>query len=254
MKHSEVVLVVPALNEEENLDWLLPQLMNWYTVVLVDNGSTDGTPEVARRAGAIVLSHPIKGYGGAVLKGFRHIQADPQLRRRTEAVVVFDADGTSPAEAIPELAGPVVKGLSDLTIGQRVTKEQGAMPIHANFGNWLQTFLIGIVTGRKYLDMGPMRALSVDAIDRLEMRDPTWGWNVEMQMKAAFLKMRITELPIRYKKRVFGHSKISGSLWGSVKAGVKIIYAVFLYALIGFRLKKKASAKQRLMVSKSNRA
>lgn len=250
---KKVVLVIPALNERDNLAWLLPELTGCYECVVVDNGSTDDTAAVARSAGATVLYRSKKGYGGAVLTGFQHILSDPQLRELVGAIIVFDADGTSPRECIDRICEPVLSCAADLCIGQRAEREQGAMPPHARFGNWLQTALIALVTGRRYLDMGPLRALSVEAVERLKMRDPTWGWNVEMQMKAAFLNLRIEEKDIPYRKRVYGHSKISGSLWGSMKAGSKILFAVVQYTVLGWILRKQSAVKRKSQRSDQRR-
>lgn len=250
---KKVMLIIPALNEQDNLAWLLPQLTSCYGCVVVDNGSTDDTAAVALSAGATVLHRSKKGYGGAVLTGFQHIMSDPQLCRGVGAIVVFDADGTSPWECIDRVCEPVLSGAADLCIGQRALKQQGAMPLHARFGNWLQTALIFVVTGRRYRDMGPLRALSLSAAECLKMRDPTWGWNVEMQMKAAFLKLRVEEKDIPYRKRVYGQSKISGSLWGSVKAGSKILFAVAQYTVLGWALQRKNLAERKIKDPDSRR-
>jgi glycosyltransferase involved in cell wall biosynthesis len=237
---KRVALVIPALNERENLSWLLPGLTSKYLCVVVDNGSTDDTSAVARLCGAVVLSRGKKGYGGAVQTGFQYILGEPALRNSIDAIVVFDADGTSPVEYIDPVSHPILSGAADICIGQRLEKERGAMPAHARFGNWLQTFLIARVSGRSYRDMGPLRALSPRAFLVLEMRDPTWGWNVEMQMKAALLGLRVEELSITYRKRVFGCSKISGTFIGSMRAGSKILAAVAQYAVLGWMLRRRS--------------
>lgn len=242
----EVLLVIPARDEAENLAWLLPEVIarRGYRVIVVDNGSRDGTAQVARELGALVIVHPKLGYGGAVGAAFREILHNSELREGLGAVVVFDADGSSPVDAISQVVRPVLTGKADLSIGQRVSKEKGAMPLHADFGNELQTFLIRLFTGYSYLDMGPLRALSLEALAKLNMRDRTWGWNVEMQIKSAVLGFRVHEIPIVYKKRRYGRSKISGSLLGSMRAGLKILFAVVFYTLLARVLVFRQSSRQ----------
>jgi glycosyltransferase involved in cell wall biosynthesis len=226
-------IVMPVLNEEQNLGWLLPELLKCYQVLVVDNGSTDDSARIAKGAGAYVVSCDERGYGIAVQTGFNYLLNCPDTNGKT-TVVIFDADGSSPFQKIPDVALPILSGAKDLVIAQRTTQERGAMPTHAKFGNWLQTFLIHFFAGYRYLDMGPMRALSLQAYRRLRMVDRTWGWNVEMQLKALYRQLRIQEVEVFYHKRRYGNSKISGSLVGSLRAGTRILYSVVFYWWQGY--------------------
>jgi glycosyltransferase involved in cell wall biosynthesis len=230
---KDVALIMPTLNESGNLEYLLPKLVPNYRVIVVDNGSTDDSATVARSRGAEVVPCPQRGYGNAVLAGLAYLSSKNAKRQSpmTDYVVVFDADGTSPVEYIPVLVRPLRQRHLDLVIGQRTSMERGAMPPHAKFGNWLQVFLIGFLTGIHYKDMGPLRAMRLSTFRHLKMRDKTWGWNVEMQLKAALTGLRIGEIDVHYLPRRSGKSKISGSLVGSLKAGSKILFAVGYYYL-----------------------
>lgn len=195
-------------------------------VVVVDNGSTDRTAEVARAHGAEVVSEPRRGYGSAVQAGMRHLAADPPA-----VMVVLDADHADRPELIGHLVGPILDDYADLVLSERtMTAERGALTPQQVFGNWLATRLIRRQTGFAYRDMGPFRAIRWSSLTTLAMVDPTWGWNVEMQMKAVYRGLRIVEVPLPYRARQVGVSKISGSLRGSARAGVRILQAVRRYA------------------------
>ena len=233
--YKNIAVIIPALNEAENLQWLLPKLCPNYTVVVVDNNSSDNTLIVAKESGALALQCKQMGYGSAVKMGCDYVVkslADQGIK----ALVVFDADGTSPVEEINNVTKPILASQADIVIAQRQQLELGAMPLHAKFGNSLTVFLIRVLTGYKYSDMGPLRALTLELYGQLKMQDPTWGWNVEMQLKTAFLRRKIIQVPIAYKKRKFGKSKISGSLLGSIRAGTRILYSVGYYYLQARRL------------------
>lgn len=220
-----VAVVVPALNEAESLPSVLADLPEVHRLVVVDNGSTDGTATVARRHGAEVVFAPRQGYGTAVQAGMNHLRANPP-----DILVILDADHADPAHRIGDLTGPIVAGVADLVLSDRSeTAEVGALTFPQRFGNQLATSLIGAVTGTRFRDLGPFRAVGWDAIERLRMEDPTWGWNVEMQIKAVKYGLRILEIPMPYRARAKGRSKISGSLHGAARAGVKILWAVNHY-------------------------
>lgn len=234
-----VCVVLPVLNERDNLAWLLPKLKAEYRVLVVDNGSTDGSQKMCKRFDVTVIEQPERGYGAAIALGHDHLRRHaPEVK----VMVIFDADGTSPMAAIPLLIEPVLEGRYDLVLGQRTRQQKGAMPWHARFGNLLTTGLIGLSSGRYFLDMGPLRAITVDALERLAMTDRNYGWNVEMQMKAVHHGLAIHEQGVTYAKRRFGRSKISGSVLGSIRAAIKILYRVayFHFALKNSHRQRKA--------------
>lgn len=276
VKREQIAVIIPALNEADNLRWLLPELVQRYRVIVVDNGSTDDTAQVARSLGAEVQHCPQRGYGRAVLAGMHHlgINKDSSLsgtHRLTQGksaqkpghksldgqreakqvgiVVIFDGDGTSPWSEIDTICAPILSGDKDMVIAQRQLCDRGAMPHHARMGNSLTVWLIRLFTGYDYSDMGPLRAVKADKLSFLQMEDQTWGWNVEMQMKAAALGLRIAEVPIRYAGRRFGRSKISGSWYMSIRAGVKILWACGYYYLKVKAMLRRPEVKQALRSS-----
>jgi len=222
-------LIIPARNEAPNLPALFDALAALPAdaidpIVLCDNGSTDDTAALAAQRGAVVVHEPRPGYGGACLAGLRHLAAQPDP---PAAVAFLDADLADDPAGLPRLLEPIRRGDADLVLGSRHRlAEPGALDPHQRFGNALACRLLRLSTGRRYTDLGPMRALSWDALQRLDMRDTTWGWTVEMQFKAAQRGLRIVELDVPYRKRHAGQSKISGSLVGSWKAGTKIISTI----------------------------
>ncbi|MEM0915776.1 MAG: glycosyltransferase family 2 protein [Planctomycetota bacterium] len=221
-------LIVPAYNEAENIDALFDALEPIVgpgrpirRVILADNRSTDGTGERAAARGAVVVREERPGYGSACLAG---IGAALGGDAPPTAIAFLDADLSDDSARLPELLAPLAAGEADLVLGQRPRlAERGALEPHQRFGNWLACTLIAWSTGRRYRDLGPMRALTVDALRRLDMRDTTWGWTVEMQYKAATRGLRTAEIDVPYRLRHAGQSKISGSIAGSYKAGTKII-------------------------------
>ena len=228
-----VALIIPALNEESSLRTVLGDLPEglFDEAIVVDNGSTDATAQVAAEAGATVVSEPRRGYGSACLAG---IAALPPA---VDAVVFMDADGSDiPLEA-RQLLEPIVRDEADLVIGSRVLgrAEAGALSPHQRFGNRLAVGLVKLLYGRGYTDLGPFRAIRRSALERLGMRDRDFGWTIEMQIKALKEDLRIVERPVSYRRRRAGRSKVSGNLWGSVAAGVKILWTVARYAGAGGR-------------------
>lgn len=220
-----VAVVIPALDEAESLPAVLADLPEVHRVVVVDNGSTDGTAAVARRLGAEVVYAPRRGYGTAVQAGMNHLRADPP-----DVLVILDADHADHADRLDELVAPIARGECDLVLSDRsATAVPGALTFSQRFGNRLATTLIAAATGIRYRDLGPFRAVRWDAIERLRMEDPTWGWNVEMQMKAVHHGLRTREIPLPYRARARGRSKISGSIRGATRAGLKILWAVNHY-------------------------
>jgi glycosyltransferase involved in cell wall biosynthesis len=219
------------LDEEASLPLVLrdlaavPQVgFTLVTVVVVDNGSRDRTPQVARSAGAQVVSEPRRGYGNACLAGIASLRTDPP-----EILVILDADYSDRPEELPRLLEPILNDESDLVMGERVSRAQrGSLLPQQRWGNALATALIARVGGHRYTDMGPFRAIRWTSLERLAMEDPTWGWNVEMQLKALHRGIRVLEIPVTYRPRV-GRSKISGTVRGAVRAGGRILWAVWHY-------------------------
>lgn len=224
---SSRAVVIPALNEEEALPAVLRDLARCVPdahVVVVDNGSTDRTAERAEAEGATVVHQPRRGYGSACLAGFAWLSQDPP-----DIVVVMDGDNSDFAEDLDALTEPIARGEADMVLGERVSQgDRGSLLPNQRFGNWLATGLIRLHTGHRYADMGPFRALRWTSLQSLRMEDPAFGWNVEMQMKAVQKGLRIQEVPVRYRSRI-GQSKISGTVRGTVKAGIGILRATWRY-------------------------
>ena len=221
----QVDLIIPAKNEAVNIpavaEALAPLLAEGTLrgVVLADNGSTDDTAALAAAAGFTVVHEPRAGYGRACLAGLAALEADPP-----GAVAFLDADLADDPAELPRLIAPLASGEADLALGSRRARaEPGALDPHQVFGNRLACGLMRLGCGRAYRDMGPLRVITWPALERLDMRDPTWGWTMEMQWKAATRGLRVRELEVAYRKRRAGRSKISGSLVGSARAGTKIL-------------------------------
>lgn len=223
-----IAVIIPALNEEAALPFVLADLPKdlLEEIVVVDNGSDDRTPHVARDAGATVLHEQRRGYGWACLAGIEHLKI-----RMPDIVVFLDGDYSDHPEELSEVVQPIVTGRSDMVIGSRTkgTAEPGALLPHARLGNALATRLIKLMYGFTYTDLGPFRAVRFAALLELGMTDCTYGWTVEMQIKALHKGLRITEVPVRYRRRI-GVSKVSGTLKGTLMAGYKILWTVFRYA------------------------
>ena len=225
MPRKHYALIIPALNEAESVGLVVQQLPPglFLQVIVVDNGSQDATAVVARAAGAHVISEPRRGYGQASLAGLAELRPD------IDAVAFMDADLSDDPKDLGGLAEFFDQADYDLVIGSRVMgqAEPGSLTPVQRFGNWLTTLLIRSIWHVSFTDLGPMRILSVGALKRLRLRDRDFGWNVEMQAKAAKMGLRVAEIPVRYRRRRFGRSKISGTVWGSLRAGVKILWTVY---------------------------
>lgn len=223
-----IVLMMPALNEEEALPLVLRDLERTRSttppphvdeVIVVDNGSSDRTREIAERSGATVLLEPKRGYGAACQRAIQHLRNDPP-----EVLVFMDADHSDDSRDLPALLRPILEMGYDLVIGSRTLgcREPGALFPQARFGNWLATGLIQLRFGFRYTDLGPFRAVRFSTLERMALADQDFGWTVEMQVRALQVGARVTEVPVRYRKRI-GRSKISGTVAGSIKAGTKIL-------------------------------
>jgi glycosyltransferase involved in cell wall biosynthesis len=196
-------------------------------VIVVDNGSTDRTAEVAQLAGAVVVDEPRAGYGYACAAGVR-AAAD----HGAEVLVFLDADGSfDPAQA-SDLLAPIDAGQAELVLGSRTAggMESGAMPPHARFGNWMVAALMRLLYGLRVTDLGPFRAIRADLLERLDMREMTYGWPTEMMVKAARRGARVVEVPVRYRVRRGGRSKVSGTVRGSLLATYAILFVTLRYA------------------------
>jgi glycosyltransferase involved in cell wall biosynthesis len=225
-----VFIVIPALDEEGSLGSVIASLPGVKGIAVVDNGSADGTVEVAREAlagrpNAFVISEPRRGYGAACLAGIRAaVPFDPQV------LVILDADEATDVADLGAIVEPILRGEADMVLGDRTERaEADALTPVQRFGNVLATNLIERFTGHRYRDMGPFRAIRMEALLLLQMEEPTWGWNVEMQMKAIRRGLRVREVPVSYRPRRHGRSKISGNVRGAARAGARILVAALRY-------------------------
>ncbi|SDX15977.1 Glycosyltransferase involved in cell wall bisynthesis [Lutibacter oricola] len=224
-----VKVIIPAFNEEDSIGSVIneiPMLVD--EVIVVNNNSTDNTVNAAKNAGAKVLSESKKGYGYACLKGLEYIS---KQEVKPDIIVFLDGDYSDYPEELTKLIKPIVEDDIDFVIGARVKelREQGSMTPQQVFGNWLATFLMKLFFGAKFTDLGPFRAIKYDKLLSLQMGDKTYGWTIEMQLKALKQKMTYIEIPVNYKKRI-GVSKVSGTVKGSILAGVKILGWIFKYS------------------------
>lgn len=220
-------VIIPVYNEADSIAKVIFEIPKKSVrhIIVCDNGSTDNTSAVARDAGAIVVHQPIKGYGNACLKGMEYIAS---LDRKPDIVVFLDGDYSDYPEEIPQLIRPITEKDDDMVIGSRAlgVMESGAMMPQQIFGNWLATTLIKKIYNYHFTDLGPFRAIKYDQLLAMEMTDKTFGWTVEMQVKAAKMKLKTSEIPVRYRKRI-GKSKVSGTIKGTILAGYKILWTIF---------------------------
>ena len=232
-----ILVIIPAFNEARAIGHVIGDIPAELVeeVVVVNNASTDETEEHARQAGATVLREDRRGYGFACLRGIEY------ARTRTPDVVVFlDGDYSDHPDEMTQLVEPILRGEADFVIGSRMTgeRERGAMLPQALFGNRLACFLMRLFWGVRYTDLGPFRAIRFADLLALNMQDQTFGWTIEMQIKAVMAGLRITEVPVSYRKRV-GVSKITGTVSGTVKASAKILWTIARFAVRSAGLKRQ---------------
>ncbi|GAB4495239.1 MAG: glycosyltransferase family 2 protein [Saprospiraceae bacterium] len=229
-KKQTIDVLIPAWNEENALPLVLADLPKNLVrqVIVCDNGSTDRTAAVAKASGAIVVSQPERGYGNACLAGMRYLKNQPPSEQ-PEIVVFLDGDYSDYPEELPKVVAPILNEGKDMVIGSRRLgkMEFGAMTVPQRFGNWLAPLLIRWFYGYQFSDLGPFRAIRWEKLLELDMRDRNFGWTVEMQVKAAKYKLNCAEVPVRYRKRAAGKSKVSGTVKGTILAGWKILTTIF---------------------------
>jgi glycosyltransferase involved in cell wall biosynthesis len=224
----KVSVIIPAFNEESSIGLVLNDLPKdtLHEIIVVDNGSTDDTANVARASGARVVEEIQKGYGSACLRGIAELN-------QPDIVVFLDGDFSDYPEEITQLIELIISGEKDFVLGSRMIlpESRAALLPQARYGNWLAVFLMRLFFSHRYTDLGPFRAIRYDFLKSIGMRDQNFGWTVEMQIKAVKKGLRICEIPVRYRERV-GVSKITGTVSGTFKAGTKIIYTIIKYLIV----------------------
>ncbi|KOY51980.1 glycosyltransferase family 2 protein [Polaribacter dokdonensis] len=227
--HPIIKVIIPAYNEQDSIGNVIldiPKMVD--EVIVVSNNSTDNTEINAKQAGATVLQEPRKGYGYACLKGMDYIK---EQTTKPDIIVFLDGDYSDYPEQLTEIIAPIVNEDIDFVVGARVEKfrESGAMTPQQVFGNWLATFLMKLFFNARFTDLGPFRGIKYNKLLALDMQDKTYGWTVEMQLKVLKQKMSYREIPVKYRNRI-GVSKVSGTVKGTIFAGVKILGWIFKYS------------------------
>ena len=224
-----IYVIIPAFNEARSIGKVVAEIPTDLVteVIVVNNASTDDTAAAALQAGATVLDEPRAGYGNACLRGIAYCQRSVP---RPEIIVFLDGDLSDFPQEMGALVQPIAADKADMVIGSRTLgkRERGSVTVQQIFGNWLATKLLRLFFKAKFTDLGPFRAIRFSSLLALEMRDPTYGWTVEMQVKAAKQHIRFMEVPVSYRKRI-GVSKVSGTIKGTIMAGYKILYTIFKY-------------------------
>jgi len=226
---TNIKVIIPAFNEADSIAKVIDDIPNTVDeIIVVSNNSTDDTESNAKQAGATVLMEKQKGYGYACLKGMYYIADQSE---KPEIIVFLDGDYSDYPEELTKIVQPILKDNVDFVIGARVKRlrEKGSMTPQQIFGNWLATFLMTLLFSAKFTDLGPFRAIKYDKLIALNMEDKTYGWTVEMQLKALKQKLSYKEIPVKYRNRI-GVSKVSGTVKGSIFAGIKILGWIFKYS------------------------
>jgi glycosyltransferase involved in cell wall biosynthesis len=225
---KNIKVIIPAYNEEKAIGYVIQDIPSSVSeVIVISNNSTDDTIQVAKNAGATVLSESRKGYGYACLKGMEYIA---QLETKPDIIVFLDGDYSDYPQELTQIIAPIIKDDIDFVIGARVARfrEKQSMTPQQVFGNWLATTLMKSFFNATFTDLGPFRAIKYEKLVALNMEDKTYGWTVEMQLKVLKQKMSYVEIPVHYKNRI-GISKVSGTVKGTIMAGIKIIGWIFKY-------------------------
>ncbi|WP_179343627.1 glycosyltransferase family 2 protein [Winogradskyella ursingii] len=231
---TKIKVIIPAYNEEDSIPLVIQGIPDMVDeIIVVSNNSTDNTIDNAEKAGATVLTENRKGYGYACLKGMDYIAwtSINNQKNRPDIIVFLDGDYSDYPEELTKLVKPIVEDNYDFVVGTRDKKlrEEGSMTAPQIFGNWLATSLMKVFFNSKFTDLGPFRAIKYDKLLSLNMEDKTYGWTVEMQLKALKQKLKYTEIPVNYRNRI-GVSKVSGTIKGAIFAGVKILGWIFKYS------------------------
>jgi glycosyltransferase involved in cell wall biosynthesis len=221
-----VYVIIPAFNESQSIGKVIDDIPDLVSeIIVVDNASTDNTGAIAKEKGAIVLRENRKGYGYSCLRGINYIK---EKADKKDVIVFLDGDYSDYPGEIELLVSPIISSDVDLVIGSRVLgqRQKGSMLFQQIAGNWLATTLIKLFYNAHFTDLGPFRAITWDALELIDMKDKTFGWTVEMQVKAAKLNLKFIEIPVSYRKRI-GLSKVSGTIKGTILAGYKILLTIF---------------------------
>ncbi len=227
----KISILIPVFNEAQSIQQVIQHIpsQNVTHIIICNNNSTDDTANLARNAGAIVVDEPRKGYGYACLKGMEYLINLP-VAEQPDIVAFLDGDFSDYPEQLFLLTEPIAQGDFDMVIGSRVQRAaKGALTPQQRFGNWLATRLLYYIYSVRFSDLGPFRAIGWQQLLDLDMQDKTFGWTVEMQVKAAKKKLRTLEVAVDYRPRI-GVSKVSGTVYGSVMAGYKILWTIFVYS------------------------
>ncbi len=224
-----VRVIIPALNEEKSIAKVINEIPSSIVkeIIVCDNGSTDNTSTEAEKAGATVLVEQEKGYGASCLKGINYVN---NLNQKTDIIVFLDGDYSDYPKEMNIIIAPILNNEAQMVIGSRALghKEAGSLTPQQIFGNWLATKMLHLFYGVKFTDLGPFRAITLNALNQLNMVDRNYGWTVEMQIKAAKQNIKCAEVPVNYRNRI-GFSKVSGTVKGTIMAGYKIIFTLFKY-------------------------
>ena len=225
-----IKVIIPAFNEEKSIAKVIAEIPDFVEeIVVVNNNSTDQTAQVATKAGANVLTEKSKGYGYACLKGIDYLS---QKDKTPDILVFLDGDFSDFPQELTKIIQPIIDGRVDFVVGARVKelRASGSLTPQQVFGNWLVCFLMKILYQSSFTDLGPFRAIRWKTLENLKMSDKTYGWTIEMQLKVLRQKISYQEVPVSYKKRI-GVSKVSGTVKGTIFAGVKIIGWIFKHYL-----------------------